>query len=118
MQPDQAITSGANGTDDPAAIAQSGRVALTERNPFMSGINPVQGGPDRSTLSSTVPAAKASPADAARAKHVAAVKQAKLLAAKKLKLANQAKRAAQDAAAAKAALAPKTTPATTVDVLA
>jgi len=83
----------------------------------MSGINPVQGGPDRSTLSSTARAAKTSPTDEARAKHVAALKKAKLLAAKKLKLATDAKRIAKDAAA-KAALTQKSGPATTVDVLA
>ena len=83
----------------------------------MSGINPVQGGPDRSTLSSTAPAKKSSPTDAASTKHIADVKQAKLLAAKKLKLATDAKRVAQDAAT-KAALDPKRATGTTVDVLA
>jgi hypothetical protein len=83
----------------------------------MSGINPVQGGPDRSTLSSTVGAEKNSPTDAATTKHIAQVKQAKLLAAKKLKLTVDAKRVAQDAAA-KAALTAPGAKATKIDVFA
>ena len=65
----------------------------------MSGINLVQGGPDRSTLSSRVGTDKASPADIAKAKQAVQVKRAKLaLQAKKLQVATDAKRAAQAAA--------------------
>jgi hypothetical protein len=82
----------------------------------MSGITPVQGGPDRSTLSSTVRTEKDSPTDAAKAKLAAQAKKTKRAAqAKKLKLADDAKKAAQ-AAEAKSASGAKGATATAVDV--